>query len=208
MTNPTIDNVFALLDDWRGFPAYQLERRADIYFALFLPLVLKNHFDDLKTEPKLIPEFPLRHGTLGIKQRGNRSSKVDYAAISRDDGKVYLIELKTDKESRNEEQDNYLQAASKRTFKELADGVHRISKATNQKHKYENLLERLTEIGAVDSAVKPQIVYLQPTKDNPPASTGDASYIYFAEFARFIRGRGEIADRFAKSLKEWQERPA
>ena len=38
---PTIERVFKLLDNWRHLPDYQLERRADIFFALFLPEVLK-----------------------------------------------------------------------------------------------------------------------------------------------------------------------
>ena len=41
MTDPTIDGVFELLDKWRHLPGYQLERRADIYFAMFLPDVLR-----------------------------------------------------------------------------------------------------------------------------------------------------------------------
>lgn len=27
-------HLFALLDQWRHFPAYQLERRADVFFAV------------------------------------------------------------------------------------------------------------------------------------------------------------------------------
>ena len=34
MTDPTICDVFDRLDKWRHFPNYQLERRADIYFAV------------------------------------------------------------------------------------------------------------------------------------------------------------------------------
>ena len=39
---PTIKRVFKLLDDWRHLPGYQFERRADIFFALFLPEVLND----------------------------------------------------------------------------------------------------------------------------------------------------------------------
>jgi len=31
-----IEKLFDLLDDWRRLPAYQLERRADIIFAVHL----------------------------------------------------------------------------------------------------------------------------------------------------------------------------
>lgn len=32
-----IDTLFDRMDAWRHFPNYQLERRADIFFALYLP---------------------------------------------------------------------------------------------------------------------------------------------------------------------------
>jgi len=32
----TINELFDLLDDWRNLPSYQLERRADIFFAIHL----------------------------------------------------------------------------------------------------------------------------------------------------------------------------
>ena len=38
------EDVFELLDDWRHLPAYQLERRADIYFAMYLPELLAERF--------------------------------------------------------------------------------------------------------------------------------------------------------------------
>ncbi len=211
MNNPTIDGVFSQLDEWRGFPAYQLERRADIYFALFLPFVLKERFE-LASEPDLIPEFPLRHGTLGTdatatgkgKIGKSQSVKVDYAAVSRDDGKVFLVELKTDMASKRPAQDAYLQAASKKTFKELVGGVYEIRDAATgeAKRKYTNLIRYLEKIvvDELPQGMKPQVAYVQPKVDTEQIS--------FLEFAKVIRGRGEIADRFAESLKKWQEPPA
>jgi hypothetical protein len=37
-----ITDLFDRLDAWRHFPNYQLERRADIFFALYLPEVLES----------------------------------------------------------------------------------------------------------------------------------------------------------------------
>ena len=54
MTNPTICDIFELLDKWRHLPDYQLERRADIYFAMFLPDVLEARYGPCE----IIPEFP------------------------------------------------------------------------------------------------------------------------------------------------------
>lgn len=35
------ERLFDLLDDWRNLPSYQLERRADIFFALHLEIIIK-----------------------------------------------------------------------------------------------------------------------------------------------------------------------
>ena len=70
--------VFSLLDQWRHLPAYQLERRADIFFGLFLPHVLDDYLrpSELAVDTRLIPEFPLRQ------QGSNRSDKADYFALA------------------------------------------------------------------------------------------------------------------------------
>ena len=67
MADPTIGDLFDMLDTWRHFPKYQLERRADLYFALFLPDILESHYG-VKFNREVIPEFPLRHATLGTNQ--------------------------------------------------------------------------------------------------------------------------------------------
>ena len=55
-----IERALGLLDTWRHLPAYQLERRADIFFALFLPDVLEEKFG-VPISPVLIPEFPVKN---------------------------------------------------------------------------------------------------------------------------------------------------
>ena len=102
---PTIERVFELLDRWRHLPAYQLERRADIFFALFLPEALGAHLSkqencSVEINPTLIPEFPIK------KKSSNQSIKADYLALQ--DGepakRAFLIELKTHMESINKKQ--------------------------------------------------------------------------------------------------------
>jgi hypothetical protein len=64
-----IDKLFDLLDDWRLLPDYQLERRADIFFALSLPEIIKGKFN--KNIEYIIPEFPIK------KVESNQSFKID-----------------------------------------------------------------------------------------------------------------------------------
>jgi hypothetical protein len=141
--NNEIDELFNLLDRWRLFPAYQLERRADIYFALYLPQVLE---DELGKQSilKIIPEFPVRIGTIYPKTPINRSFKIDYLVVATE--KIYLIELKTDNYSRRKKQDEYLEKSAEVNISELLNGLIQIFKATNSKNKYYRLLKEFEEI--------------------------------------------------------------
>ena len=92
MTGPTIDRVFDTLEEWRRLPSYQLERRADIFFAMFLTDALEKH---IKTELErfVIPELPLRKGTLRTNKGSNdlnRSVKLDYVVFSKDYKRVFF----------------------------------------------------------------------------------------------------------------------
>jgi hypothetical protein len=51
----TLNKLFDLLDDWRKLPAYQLERRADIFFAIHLETIIEKK---LKTKIDLISVCP------------------------------------------------------------------------------------------------------------------------------------------------------
>ena len=105
MTDPTIYDLFNLLDDWRHLPKYQLERRADLFFALFLPDVLEQHCDT-PINPLIIPEFPLK------KCANNGSNNVDYFALSADGKRAFFVELKTEMRSVDQSFDKGLKVQS------------------------------------------------------------------------------------------------
>ena len=204
-----INKLFDLLDDWRNLPAYQLERRADIFFALYLDKImgkLKNVSIDL-----IIPEFPLRLGELPEQNHNsNLSFKIDYLIYSKSQNKVYLIELKTDLRSRKGKQDIYLKDAEKIKLKAIIEGVLKIYNATNQKVKYDYLLDKLEGIGwikrnenSIQNLVKDielSIIYIQPLNENK-----DASVISFDDIISVISGSNdELTNRFIDSLKKWK----
>ena len=215
----TISNLFRLLDKWRHLPAYKLEPRADVFFALFLPEVLGKHFG-IDINPILIPEFPIKN------RQDNTSKKVDYLALQKSpDGKsaqqAFLVELKTDMASRRDDQDEYLSDAVDAGLQELIKGVLEICLVTNQKDKYVHLLKLLSDVHLVeyDDDLFPvkqgyskilkrikdkverrkewpslEVVYVQP-------KLTDA--IDFNEFATTIEEIGGIGRLFAGYLKKW-----
>ncbi len=147
MTYPEVASMFGLLDKWRHLPAYQLERRADIFFALFLPDVLNRHLStrDIAIDPRLIPEFPLK------RREDNGSRKADYLALSTDRKHAFLIELKTDSASLDKHQFHYLNDAVHRGMHELLRDLKCIVKATEpcRRGKYFHLLKALNDLGLI-----------------------------------------------------------
>ena len=89
------EKIFGTLDNWRQLPEYQLERRVDIYFAIYLKKILNRC---LKEKIELvIPEFPIWEN-----KDNYRPWYIDYMCLSNE--KVYFVELKTDIKSIDDDQ--------------------------------------------------------------------------------------------------------
>jgi len=54
-----LDAVFGNLDRWRHLPAYQLERRVDIFFSVYLKGLLEE-VTGVALEEELLPELPIK----------------------------------------------------------------------------------------------------------------------------------------------------
>lgn len=199
-TESHINQLFNNLDAWRHLPAYQLERRADIFFSLYLPNVLKVRFG-LNHEPVLIPEFPCRIGTVHGGE-SNQSFKIDYLAVSVPDKKAYFVELKTDMASRNDEQDKNMHCAQAMKLNELLAGIPLMKKASVQKEKYDCLLQLLTKHNiTTDCDFAIEIVYIQPQHPH------EISFVDFADAIEKQTPPDPVATRFSKSLRTWFAAP-
>ena len=148
---PTIADLFGLLDGWRHLPNYQLERRADIFFALFLPEVLENRCG-IKIKCPLIPEFPI------YKNENDGGHKyADYFVLSDDEQQGILVELKTDMASRvschGSKQHEILHDVASRGPRDLIKDVIWLAKNTNNskptRQKYVHLLSHLLDLNLV-----------------------------------------------------------
>jgi hypothetical protein len=214
MTNTKIDQLFKNLDDWRHLPSYQLERRADIFFSLYLAEVLKKKFNLSKT-PILIPEFPVRYGLIPESKGAagdNQSFKIDYLAITHDGENAYFVELKTDMSSRSPTQDDKMKKAAELNMFKLFGGIECMLGKSNQKKKYLSLSRYISEQlnleirhdGIISEATfakfktNPKIVYLQPGKSS---SEDDIDFEYFA--TEISSHANPLSQRFADSLINW-----
>ena len=219
-----IDTLFDRMDAWRHLPNYQLERRADLFFSLYLPEVLEAKLG-FPVADHIVPEFPVRIGTIYPDIPIDKSYKIDYVALSADADKAVLVELKTEGASRRDNQDKYLLASREAGFPALLGGVLDIFRATNSKRKYFALLELLESMGllripmkmndimsqanlqgAVEASRKVEItthatesiiVYVQPNGE------GD-DIISFEDFRAVVQKHDDpVSQRFAQSLTEW-----
>lgn len=205
----TIKKLFDLLDDWRHLPAYQLERRSDIFFAIHLDQIIEKILR-VKID-FVIPEFPVRVGDVSkTHPELNKSFKIDYLVYSKSEKKVYLIELKTDQRSRRENQDWYLERASKLKVIGLVSGLLKIYQVTNQKVKYNHLLEKIELMGWIkrdnesiknlNIDIEPIIIYIQPIKNE-----NEESIISFDDIIKALSETNDaLTKRFIESLEKWK----
>ena len=222
MTDPDVSTLLALLERWRHLPAYQLERRADIFFGLFLPDALDHHLRPrgLTIDRRVIPEFPLGHAA------SRRSAKADYFALSSDRSRAFLIELKTDMRSVRPAQERYLKEAVRQGMSVLLPRLIAGANAAKPyaRRKYFHLLWLLDELRLIalppdltnkiygnsrgvhqcidDIAIASPLPALELIHVLPKANdTTDC--IDFETFAGIVQCRGDIGKELARHLRRW-----
>jgi hypothetical protein len=215
-----LDVVFRHLDRWRHLPAYQLERRADIFFSVYLKGVIEG-FTGVALEDEIIPELPIKH------DRTNQSYKVDYALFAKDRSRVFFVELKTDAASRREGQDTYLETARCLGFRRVLEGVRAILLSTTAHQKYHHLAVALARLGYLSlpsdlqsyvypesrSGLRSRIEQIVIPRENPsveviyvqPESKEGDRCIDFARFAEHVRKHSDpFSMQFAEHLLRWK----
>lgn len=224
--NP-LGTIFENLDRWRHYPAYQLERRADIFFSVYLKGMVEEVMG-VALEDEMIPEMPIKRDLIWSELPTDKSVKVDYALFSKDRSKVFFVELKTDSGSRREAQDHYLETAKKLGFAKIVEGFTSIIRKTSAHQKYHHMATSLARLGylsmphdlreylyptprsglserlremsvtGTDSAI--EVVYVQPLSTN-----GD-NCVDFTRFAAFVARHDDPFSRmFAEHLLRWRD---
>ena len=149
-----LEIVFRHLDVWRHLPNYQLERRADIFFSVYLKGVVEE-FVGVELDDEVLPELPLKRDLIGPELPTNKSVKVDYALFAKDRSRVFFVELKTDGASRRDAQDGYLEVARRLGFRRIVEGVRAILLNATAHQKYHRLRRVLGAAGLPRPAVRP-----------------------------------------------------
>jgi len=229
MSSDPLQTIFHNLDRWRHLPAYQLERRADIFFSVYLKGMLEE-FTRTELEELIIPELPIKRDIIWPDRASNQSVKVDYALFSKDRDTVFLVELKTDAASRRDSQDDYLERARRAGLPCILEGIKAIALKTNARQKYYHLLASLAELGLMslpadmedylyprarpglterlrqvtvevqDPGPTLNVIYIQPQ------ATDGARCIDFSTFATYVEQFDDPVSReFSAALRRWAE---
>jgi hypothetical protein len=155
----SIEALFSRLDDFRRFPKYSLERRLDLFIALFIEEFLSTRYE---TPIRIVaPEFPLKK-----KGDSNLSTNVDYLLYREGPKPAWiLLELKTAEKSFHEEQEAIYRWASGRGMQALIEDLRKIKRASDYKERYNVLIKQVNSINApADAAI--EIAYLAPARSS------------------------------------------
>lgn len=204
-----VHEVFDQLDKWSRYPNYQLERRADIYFAVYLKSVLRRYV--CATMDVVVPELPVKQ------ERSHLSDKVDFMTVSADGETMLLVELKTEAFGHRPEQIQYLlRAANVLRPQGIVDGLVGIMAASRSK-KYPSLTNDMHRLGLMGPGTtnipdRCQLVFVQPLPFLDKLILAEfrkhqaelPAVVNFRMFAEAIRSQGDaLSIRFAKSLERW-----
>ncbi len=202
-----VNEIFDRLDEWHNFPAYFLEGRADIFFGIYLPIIIKQKYGS--SIDHIIPEFPIKAGSLFNTDLTQSTCpiKINFLAICESEKIVYMISLKTDINSLRPLQYNHLSKTKKHTIKDIVNGILDIQHASMLKKKYNNLLHKLHIVGWLDESLTKnttghydiKVVYIQPIDNN-----GQKEIITFENIIEYLSVKKDfISSRFCKSLSSW-----
>lgn len=210
-----IERVFDRLDRWRCLPDYQLERRADLFFSLYVPEILEDRLHR-PFRSSVVPEFPIKQ------EDSNRSDKADYLGISSEFDQLVLVELKTDRNSVRSPQFEYLIRGARKDARTLLRDLDDIRSASRFTTKYDCLLDELEQLGLTTKAAEQiganhPVVLIAPDQDfrnREPVEQKfkDAEvpfHVVDFEIVRrvVVQHHDPISQRFAESLRLWLEKP-
>ena len=201
-----IEMMLKNLDDWRNLPKYQMERRVDLFFGLFIRQIVAAH-TGMQIQSVIIPEFPFKHN-----ETTRHTINFDYVLFSENGKVMYVLELKTDANSVDDDQLNNLHNASEKSLLEIIQGIEIVKSKTKDKNKYAYLLHKLKS-AFIDS---PEIVlmYLTPTLSDSNRKkvltvVEERHIITFARTAELLEKTGGAVEcRFAEFLRKWENAPA
>ncbi|MDH5674994.1 MAG: hypothetical protein OEZ06_22890 [Myxococcales bacterium] len=221
------------LDRFRDLPNYQLECRADIFIAMWLPQVLEA-VTGRAIDPRLVPEFPVQRMLVRGGRDPGPAIHIDYLAVSADLQDAWLIGIKSDMGHRDPDQDDAMRTARRHGWsmivRALCEVIRSGKREQQRDQRYRHLSSLLGDLGLLQvpadinehiygsgrAALTGRLGQIVPTAANPrlqilyiqPEAKTTESAIDFARFAAELeRLSDDDARTFAEYLRRWVTPP-
>lgn len=199
---------FEMMIEWKKLPAYKAEPRIDSLIGYYLKNITSDFLKDKIVG--IIPELPIRLGTVYKRHEGtnsaDRSYKVDFYLLG-ESRLNYFVEFKTDSTSRREKQDEYLLNAQIVGMSSIIQGIMKISKVTSYKNKYNHLKDKLISLNLIsgDNSFtgknEIKIIYVQPANIKNDLLCIDFKWI--SNWLESKKDKDKFETYFANALKVW-----
>ena len=135
----------AMVDKYRLFPKFQLERHVDTIFGIYLPEILDTHFKEKNnfSSAAIIPEFPISKKILLDEYSKDDARSIDFLVLSDNDDEAIFVEIKTDMRSRNDKQEGDYSKLLNVKFDEVVKKLIKTIQSSKYKTKYVMLINEL-----------------------------------------------------------------
>jgi hypothetical protein len=137
-----LEEIFKILDEWRNYPGYQIERRVDMILGKYLPLILEKTCG-LNGVKISAPEFPVKIDKKENEKKTKTQNHVDF--LCHDSScNLYFVEIKTDNESIDKDQIELMNTIQGKDFNIIIDDIKGSLKNTHlPRIKYYHLFRAL-----------------------------------------------------------------
>lgn len=186
MENSFLSDYFSKLEEYNSIPKLQIERAISPLLSVFIEELIKEF---LKNKPELSGEIELILPEFPLKKENNQSTNIDWLLVNKEKQILFFIELKTANTSFNLEQfDNYrlIQKYIQRFgAKFLYDEIKLIRNNSNEKNKYDFVLQRLSTFTESFKNIKrSEIIYIVPTAIKHQIR--DVAVLSFSELPEYL----------------------
>jgi len=170
-------------------PKVQVERAISPILGMFMPEILTKLYSKSTASQyeMIMPEFPLK------KDESNQSTNIDYLLINREQMKLVLFELKTDRSSFKKDQMKIYEELKEKIEIQsalfLLEDLGRIQNASEKNSKYQYVLEKCKPYRDLFSDIKTaEIIYLSPEGTLSGLENHDIKILSFHDLPQEIQG--------------------
>lgn len=196
------------LNYYRNFPRFQLERHFDVILIDYIPQII-NYFNHTNYSV-VFPEFPVRKKLLIPNNKSEwESVAFDYALFDKINKRIGIVELKTETESNDKIQDDYLSklmvSVSCKDLIKFVRERKEYKKGDKKTRKYEFLYKEMYENECVNFFKDSEELILTYKISPHNLKLNNSSYYSFEKIANEVQISDKNWPLLCEYLKKWNK---